>query len=314
MNQLRDRSSRHLWRGIALCGAVGLALAVWLFRQPVGAALWAHSYFAATDLVIRGAGPLLSDDDVVAWIGVDDETTLWELAPLRVRARLEEHPLVAWASVRREFPNRLFIRVHERRPEAIALLDRIYYLDRNGHVLGPLTPRYSRDYPVITGLTLEMTPGHRAWVHRRAVRLARLCARVRCLGGLSEIHVAPETGGLVVYPRYPRVAIRLGWGSWREKLDRAERVLQASLDRIDQIVAIDLRYRNQVVVAAERPLAAEQAPAGLKNGARARRAAAAGDRQRLARPQTDHARADHRRISKCAQRSVAGDQRNTEWC
>jgi len=319
VKRLDHRSLRQLWRCAAACAAIGLALAVWLFRQPVGAALLAHPYFAANDLVIRGAGPLLSDEDILAWLGVDDHTSLWQLVPPRVRARLEEHPLIAWAAVRREFPNRLFITVRERRPEAIAVLDRFYYLDRNGHMLGPLVRTHSRDYPVITGLTSEMTPGYRTWAYGRAVRLARLCVRAACLGGLSEINVHAERG-IVVYPRYPKVAITLGWGSWREKLARADRTLQTWAGQIDQVIAVDLRYHNQVVVE-RRPLPSEKGPAAVsKKGSGVQPPRAAGAASRSARPRANPARAyrvspiPYRQAGTCDPRYAIREIHNGERC
>lgn len=245
--------------------AVVLPVLLWFALQPLWSAARRHPYFAARHVTVLGAGPLLSEQAVLSWLGIDERTTLWDLNPAAVRSRLEAHPLVARASVRRELPDRLSIRLREHRPEAIAVLDRCYYVARDGRLLGALGVEHGRDYPLITGPTPGTPAGLRTWLYRRALRLVRLCERRGCPVGISEVNVDPR-GGVVLYPVQPRVAVRFGWGSWREKVERFAWVLRAEERRREGLRAIDLRYRNQVVVEREPPAAP---PAG-RGGARAR--------------------------------------------
>jgi hypothetical protein len=226
---------------------VGVGAASWLLHDPVWAALRAHPYFAVTDLSIRGAGPLLSEEEILAWLGVSAETRIWDMSPSRVRARLDMHPLIEHASVHRTFPNRFVIRVRERRPEALALLNDLYYVGRDGQVLKKFEPGDDPDFPIVTGLGSQPAPGFRAWAVRRALRLQRLCRRMDCFGGVSEIHFDPRRG-MVLYPRRPRVQVVLGWGSWREKIRRAERTLRVWEGRTHRLVGVRVHFRNQVVV------------------------------------------------------------------
>jgi cell division septal protein FtsQ len=243
----------------AFCGT--LALAIWSVHQPVWAALRTHPYFAVKDLRIEGAGPLLSQEEILAWVGIDERAAIWDLPPVRVQRRLEAHPLIAEAAIYREFPDRFEIEIRERRPEAIAALDQLYYIDREGTLLRALSPRNNPDFPIVTGLTPETPPGYRSFALRRAQRLLRLCERMSCLGGISEVHLDSERG-VVVYPVTRRVQVTLGWGSWRQKLRRAEQVLDEWRGHAEQLAGIDLRFRNQAVVrvrkAAEEPQAAKK--------------------------------------------------------
>lgn len=225
-----------------------------------------HEYFRVRAMPMRGVGPLLSQDAIRAWLGVDARTTIWEMPPVAVRARLESHPLIARAAVRREFPNFVSISIRERRPEAIAVLDQCYYVDRHGQLLGALGAEHSRDYPMITGPTLETPTGLRTWMYRRALRVARLCERGGCFGEVSEIRVATD-GAIVMYPMRLRASVVLGLGSWREKLARLDRVLQAQAGMTDDIRVVDLRFRNQVVVQREQP-AAQKPVAPARRGMR----------------------------------------------
>lgn len=253
------------WRwpaALVLAGAV-LAGGAWFGRRPAAEALRQHPYFVVDRLELAGVGPALRAEDVHAWLGLTERTTLWEAAPGRVRARLEAHPFIAHASVRRVFPGTLEIVIRERKPQAIAVLGDLFYVDRGGETFGPLRAGDSRDLPFITGLDPTAAPGVRAWLLRRALRLTRRCDAPggdtpRCVGPLSEIHV-DAAQGLTVFPGAPRVPIVLGWGSWGEKLGRAERALRQWQATPERLARLDLRFRNQVV-ATLRPAPAAPVP------------------------------------------------------
>lgn len=247
------RVPRGFFTGLAALAGVAV---VWTLHGPVWAAIRTHPYFAARDVIVRGAGPLLTSEDVLAWLGVDETTSVLDLAPNRVRARLQAHPLVERASVRRDFPSHLEIEIRERRPAAIAALDGLHYLDRNGHVLAPVSSRDAQDYPVVTGLPVDGDPGYRTWAARRILRLVRLCDRSGWSAGVSEVRLDPGRG-VVLFPRAAKVPVVLGWGSWRVKLARTERVLAAWDAQPDRLGAIDVRFRNQVLVTT-RPLSEEK--------------------------------------------------------
>ena len=236
----------------AMFGLVGLATAatasgLWVFRNDAWAAVASHPYFTVRQISVQGAERYLDEATVVAWLDIAPGVSVWDVSPSRARARLESHPFVARAAVRREFPDRLLIEVHERHPEAIVLLDRLYYLDRTGTVFGPLDDHQGRDYPLITGVEENAPAGRRAVFLRRLSRLARLCARRSCFGGVSEIHLHPKLD-VVLNPSSPRIPVVLGWGSWPEKITRAEHALEEWQSDNGRLAEIDVRFRNQVVM------------------------------------------------------------------
>jgi cell division protein FtsQ len=233
--------------GLALLALLGAAAGLWSARDRAWDAVAGHPYFVVRQISVRGAERYLSETAVLDWLAVAPGDSLWSVSPARARRRLESHPFVASASVRREFPDRLHIELRERRPRAIVLLDRLYYLDRAGTVFGPLEADHGRDFPVLTGVNENCPAGRRAVVLRRLSRLARLCARRACFGGVSELHLDPVRG-VVLHPATPRIPIVLGWGSWREKIERAERALATRPASPEGVAALDARFRNQVVV------------------------------------------------------------------
>jgi cell division protein FtsQ len=273
-----------LSHAVGIACALALTAATWIFRDSGWESLREHPYFAIKQVTVRGAGELLERGAVLRWLDIRDSSNSWDASPHRWRRRLEAHPMIARAEVRREFPGRYEIEVRERRPQAIVLLGEPFYVDRAGNAFGPLGQNHSADYPVITGVDDEMPPGYRRWLLRRALRLTRLCERIGCFGGVSEINLHPQLGP-ILYPVSPAVPVIVGWGSWAEKLGRATRALDQWQGREASLSSVDVRFRDQVVVRLAEPAStgvagATQADRSPSRGeAAARRPPAADGRQ-----------------------------------
>jgi len=229
----------------AVCG-VSLAVGLW-YGVPRGVrTIKSHRYFALMSIEVEG-NRRLDRREVLQWAGVSEGRSVWDATPSVLRMRLLSHPWIHQVQVQREFPNRLTISVQERRPVAIVLADGQRYVDRYGRVLGPLRDDDSRDFPIISGLDgAEVTDFTGIGLHR-ALQLVRWCERLNSLDTVSEIHVDPRRG-VTVFPRRTAVAVMLGWGSWREKLQRSARVFAAWEGQADRLAAVDLSFRDLVVV------------------------------------------------------------------
>src|SRR5262249_47167834 len=151
--RLRVREIGRRVRTPAIGAACGLALAAALWYGAPLVVRWVthHPYFALATVDLEG-NRRLSRGEILQWIDVREGSSIWDAAPSCVRTRVVSHPWIQHASVQREFPNRLTITVHERRPVAIVRFETLNYVDRSGRVLGPLRGEDSRDFPLITGL------------------------------------------------------------------------------------------------------------------------------------------------------------------
>lgn len=247
---LRERLRTYLSvarRGGTWGGAIAGVVLALVYGAPAAVA-WVkhHPYFAVEEITVRGQRRV-TRDEVMAWAGIRFGASAWDLDPPLMKERLESEPWVQSADVRVEMPKRVIITIHERKPMAIARLDTLYYVDRRGHLIGPLRDEDSRDYPVITGIDGERSVERARGALPKVAQLVRWCERRKCFDAISEVRVESDHS-MTVYPMRPPVAVVFGWGQWREKLLRLGRVLEAYKGNESQLATVDLSNRGIVVV------------------------------------------------------------------
>lgn len=236
------------WRVLtgSACG-VALAIGVWRGASPLWVAAATHPYFSVAHIELSG-NRRLTRDEVLDWAAVHDGSSIWTANPARLRIQLERHPWIERATVKRELPRRLSIRVRERAPVAIAsMAGQLQYVDRGARILGSLREEDSRDFPIISGLDeISGTSFSQVALHR-SLRLLRWCERLRCFDEISEIQV-DRNRGLTVFPLRTPVPVVMGWGNWRNKLSRSARVFAAWQGQLDRLEQVDVSFRDLAVV------------------------------------------------------------------
>jgi cell division protein FtsQ len=256
---------QRLWvTAVSALAGIGLATVLWHVVPLAWQAVKVHPYFTVSTIVVHGH-LRLGREEVLRWAEMADGMSIWDASPATVRLRVQRSPWVERAQVQREFPNRVSIRIQERRPVALAQLDELTYVDRRGRILGPLRTDDSRDFVIVTGLQDAEDEFAQIGLHR-ALKLLRLCERTACFHALSELHIDRQRG-VTLFPMHQPVSVVLGWGSWREKLARATRVLAAWQEQIDRLAAVDVSFRNLVVVRLRddsRPAAQPAAKRGMR--------------------------------------------------
>jgi cell division protein FtsQ len=225
---------------LAIVGAAALGAAVhWLATSP---------RFAVAAVDVHGASRV-SVERILGVAGIRAGTHLWSVSPADVVARVESLPEVRRADVIRDLPNRVTIRVEERRPFTLVHAGRLHWLDEEGRVLGEEREAVSPPVPVISGLTedelasLRTAPTAKT---RAAISLIRALLRSgsALAAEISEIDMSRKEGP-VLYT-VDGVEVRLGQEEWEERLARLEGVLGQIAH--DDVSAVDLRFRDQVVL------------------------------------------------------------------
>jgi cell division protein FtsQ len=241
------RRWRQAARTLALVGGGLLVLAV----QVTGVAwLLTTDYFGVRIVVVRGASRV-SPDRILAAAEIPAGTNFWRLDGTAVRARIEALPEIRRAELIREFPNRVVILVEERRPFTLVHGARLHWIDEDGRVLGEERDAVASPAPVITGLSEEEVAAMRT---RPSPRARAAIALIRALlrsgsplaSQISEIDMSRRDGP-VLYT-VGGIEVRLGDEEWEQRLARLEGVLAQVGGQNTTVSAIDLRYRDQVIL------------------------------------------------------------------
>lgn len=232
--------------------ALGVVVAVALW-PTIRDLVRRHPYFTVREVAVRPHGRLSAESIRVA-SGLVPGMSIWDVHCASVAARLRRQPWVRSAVVRRELPHRVVIQVREFRPAAIlALGDKLYYVAANGRVFATVDAADAHDLAYVTGLTEKDLGARDAFgprAIRRALGLLRAAARTNTggtLGAVSEVHV-DRTRGLTLLPVQPTVPIEIGWDGFAPRLARLGTVLAEWRGRETEIVAVSLRFDDQVIV------------------------------------------------------------------
>ncbi len=221
---------------------------------PLLAAARRHSYFAVRTIDIRHRGQL-SPEALREALGVREGDSIWSVDRQLAEARLVARPWIRSASVRREFPDRIVVRVREYRPVAIVAVrdpvPELFYVAANGRIFAPVSATDGRDLPYITGLAradLDGREGFGPQSVRRALGLLRLVTREStALGAISEVSIDRDAG-LTLLPVRPAVPIELGTGQYGTKLARLAEVLPLWVGREGEVRGVSCLFDNEVIV------------------------------------------------------------------
>jgi cell division protein FtsQ len=249
IGRARRRSRRRARFGriaaILLVTAVAGTAAVVTFQGVLGSPALAISAIEIRGARAVGAARILST------AGIRRGSSLLRLDPRAVVARLEAIPEVRRAEVIRELPGRVTIVVEERRPFTLVQAGRLAWIDEDGRLLGEERRAVVPPMPVISGLgeaevaSMRTTPGPRA---RAAIDLIQTLLRSGSplAAQVSEIDMS-ESAGPVLYTM-DGIEVRLGVGEWPDRLARLEGVLAQVASHDPTVTAVDLRFRDQVVI------------------------------------------------------------------
>jgi cell division protein FtsQ len=225
---------------LALSGAGALG-ARWLLTSP---------RFAVAEVEVRGASRLAAEE-IIAASGIRRGVNLWRLDPAAAVAGMEALSAVRRAEVIRAFPNRVTLVVEERRPFTLVHAGRLHWIDENGMPVAREAHAVAPSLPVISGLSPEelasasRSPSERLLTGVQLIRTL-LRAGSPLVGQISEVDVS-RSDGPVLYT-VDGIEVRLGSEEWDSRIPRLAGVLAQVASSGQPVSAIDLRFRDQVVL------------------------------------------------------------------
>jgi len=228
-----------------------LAASAPFLARPAARALGTLPPFRVGGIEITGL-LYLSPEEIRAGIPVHEGDNLLLVASSDVEAALRKNTRVESVRVDR-YPGKLAVRVRERRTFALVNAGTLLEVDEGGTILTPLQRGLIPDRPVISGLRLPtVKPGARVTTSRLGdlLRLVSLLETPE-VGLVSEISEIVAEGPNRAVLRTSRDQIPIFVDPERVTLS-AMRAVAATLRDVREhdrrVVAVDARYRGQVVV------------------------------------------------------------------
>lgn len=235
----------------------------WLLTGPMQSLYDDFRYFRIHEIEISGCR-ITSSDELRNYAGLSYEMNMMTLDPAAIRMRLQDHPWVKTATVKRIWPDELTVTIKEYRPQAIVVQDEgteLSYVNSGGTVFAAVSPGQELDLPVITGLGGIPTEEGKQKMLAAASLFLRLAARNNPnlpAQDISEVHFT-EGGELILYLVEHPFPIYFGQDEVKRKYSQLRQVLEVLYRKkmgragIENVAYIRMDYqKNKVLVVRNR--------------------------------------------------------------
>ena len=162
-----------------------------------------------------------------------------------IEQRLATHLWIESAELHKQLPNRLLVKLVERRPAALLRADDgLYYVERNGQLISAYDPAVGAADLVLVSGRLD-TPEHLAEALTVARRLAQL--EPEWESGLSEIEIVGEAD-FRLFASFLPFSILVSADRLEEGVENLRRFAPQIVRRYSEVAAVDLRFSRQIIV------------------------------------------------------------------
>lgn len=232
----------------AVCSALCVVSYAWLTQTPL---------FKARFVIVSG-NRVVTHGAVLETAGIHNGDNIFGINLDVARTRLVAHPWVDTASVIREFPNRIIIRVTEHTPVAVAEIGHPYLVNNRGEIFEKSSKAFE-GLPVFKNLkrgSLPLADGASAnrsgTVHREIKELIPLLDSLTRKGGrfvMTGAVADPDTG-LRLLTEGATQSIDLGFGHYEKKIKRVNELFALLEKKVNltAVAAIDVSDPNSVVI------------------------------------------------------------------
>ena len=207
----------------------------------------------ATQFRVEG-NRLVAANEIIQLMEIQKGVLLYKTDLTAIQRSVESHYYIKRATVERDLPNTICVRVEERLPLAVINVEGLKYIDREGVVLPHADSKMLFDLPVISGIGSGVDCTLGAHVTDTEVTEAidilsalKLTNR-ELFHNISEVELR-NGGDIVLYTAEGGVPILFGRGNIMNKLVRLETFWYHTVIArgVRHLQYIDVRYEDQVI-------------------------------------------------------------------
>lgn len=253
----RGTPPRRKRRNVLWTLAKPLAAALALVGLPAGVVVWVLTapLFGLQDIEVRGTARRVSKEAVRQALAPLQGKNLVRLSLTEAAARVERNPWIDSVEMAKELPGRLHVKVAERWPVALLLVDGgLVYADSEGKTIAPVTTPAELEEARSAGLLVVSFV--RNFAHKphkegvgSALRAAADLGRAQptWAAKLSRIEVLGEEDFRLHTDALP-FPLLVRSGQVKPKIERLVELLPELSRRYVRIEAVDLRFARRIVV------------------------------------------------------------------
>ena len=245
------RLLRRLKQGLYLSLSIG---GVYFLAAGVNYWIQHSETFQLRQVEVSGTR-YLTPEILSALIPADLNKNTFELDILSIKAGLEAHPYVRYASIGRKFPGILAVTIDERVPVAMILFNEIYLIDMEGYLLPKqLHDTHVADFPILSGISLKRSNPGMQITDERITHALSFVGLMRSsypdlYTQISEI-LYKKNGDLSLILTGNGTRVEIGSGNYNSKLAKLDHFLRycQKQQMAGSISSINLNYENQIIV------------------------------------------------------------------
>lgn len=210
-------------------------------------------YVRLKHVEITGADPGVRDE-LIRMCGLDRDQGLLSLHLYEVKRKMEAHPWVRAVKLERRFPHTLVVEVEKQDPAALARMDDVYFVNRQGEIFKRISECDEMDLPIITGLSEDDEEVREEL--KQAIHVVEVLESQKTpwsLSELSEIHMRKD-GAVSLYFNHVKAEIVFLYDELADKMDALRKVAEHlnQSGKIDLVTGINLNYVGGAVVSFEK--------------------------------------------------------------
>ena len=150
----------------------------------------------------------------------------------------------------RRFPDTLIVEVEKEEPALLVLMNKFYYMNKQGELFKTISPKDEIDFPILTGLS----PEDPDWKNK-LIQTAKVLSVLKkekdqwSIRNLSEIHL-DKNGEISLYFNHMPAAIRIPGQNVASKMDALKQVAKhlSESGKIHLVTQIDLNHGDSAIV------------------------------------------------------------------
>ena len=214
-----------------------------LFLAAIVFIVWSYTLFPLRQVVFAG-NRHLSEADMKKLMRITEGEDLLKLSCSTLAGRLLGSPWVRSASIRKEYPGRLLVRIREAEPFSLFKSSgHLFLIDDEGRKLEELKGEAVPFLPTIVSNSFTVEPG----AFSEALSLVKALRETAMASRPVEI-TGVDTEGKDLSLIIDGTSVRVGEGQYGEKLLRFAELEGEVRKRWQKVDYIDLRFANRVVV------------------------------------------------------------------